>query len=237
MPKYTPPGTPNLKELPLIEDKEPLKIEVVKATVFRGPLDMPNVYPMTKKVRGLCLIIDNEKFINDVLPFREGSKIDSNNLDILFEQLGFKVIKNQVLTLREKQKKLQWSDTFKVTLRRNLSYQEMMETIQNFAKAEGHLDAQMCVVIILSHGDAGGLINAADKREVPTEYVLRRFNNDSCPMLKGKPKFFVFQACRGDEVDYGTIPRYARHVEKDFTFFIWIVLSSFQTWNPRELNL
>ena len=35
---------------------------------------------------------------------------------------------------------------------------------------------------------------------VSTEYVLRRFNNDACPALKGKPKFFVLQACRGDEV-------------------------------------
>ena len=46
---------------------------------------------MHKRIRGQCLIIDNEKFVNDILPFREGSKIDSNNLDILFEQLGFKV--------------------------------------------------------------------------------------------------------------------------------------------------
>ena len=52
---------------------------------------MSNVYPMTEKIRGQCLIIDNEKFVNDVLPYREGSMIDSNNLDILFEQLGFKV--------------------------------------------------------------------------------------------------------------------------------------------------
>ena len=52
---------------------------------------MPNAYPMTKKIRGQCLIIDNEKFVNDVLPYREGSMIDSNNLDILYEQLGFKV--------------------------------------------------------------------------------------------------------------------------------------------------
>ena len=39
-----------------------------------------------------------------------------------------------------------------------------------------------------------------------TEYVLRSFNNDACKSLKGKPKFFVFQACRGDDVDYGIIP-------------------------------
>ena len=76
---------------------------------------------MSKKIRGQCLIIDNEKFINDILPFREGSKIDSNNLDILFEQLGFRV-----------------------TLRRNLNYNDMMRTINNFSDLLDHSDAQMC---------------------------------------------------------------------------------------------
>ena len=35
--------------------------------------------------------------------------------------------------------------------------------------------------------------------------MLRRFNNEGCPALKGKPKFFILQACRGDECDFGSI--------------------------------
>ena len=66
---------------------------------------------MTKQQHGLCLIIDNEKFENDVLPFREGSQIDANNLDILFQELGFQV-----------------------TMRRNLNYNDMMTTITEFSK-------------------------------------------------------------------------------------------------------
>ena len=27
-----------------------------------------------------------------------------------------------------------------------------------------------------------------------------------CPKLKGKPKFFLIQACRGDDVDFGLSP-------------------------------
>ena len=46
---------------------------------------------MTRKPRGQVLIIDNEEFVNDVMPRRQGSLMDSNNLDILFEGLGFKV--------------------------------------------------------------------------------------------------------------------------------------------------
>merc|ERR1711974_25675 len=76
---------------PVINLTEPLIVKVKKATQYRGPPEMANTYPMTKQQHGLCLIIDNEKFENDVLPFREGSQIDANNLDILFQELGFQV--------------------------------------------------------------------------------------------------------------------------------------------------
>ena len=32
---------------------------------------------------------------------------------------------------------------------------------------------------------------------------FRRFNNIFCPDLKGKPKFFIVQACRGEAQDFG----------------------------------
>ena len=31
---------------------------------------------------------------------------------------------------------------------------------------------------------------------MPNEWILGQFNNDNCPNLKGKPKLFIFQACR-----------------------------------------
>ena len=46
---------------------------------------------MTRNPRGQVLIIDNEEFVNDVMDRRQGTLMDSNNLDILFEGLGFKV--------------------------------------------------------------------------------------------------------------------------------------------------
>ncbi len=48
-------------------------------------------YPMFSKPRGHVLIIDNEDFKNDIFPKREGSHVDSKNLDCLFTELGFKV--------------------------------------------------------------------------------------------------------------------------------------------------
>eukprot|EP00090_Calanus_glacialis_P013661 TRINITY_DN22315_c0_g1_i1.p1 TRINITY_DN22315_c0_g1~~TRINITY_DN22315_c0_g1_i1.p1 ORF type:complete len:416 (+),score=104.06 TRINITY_DN22315_c0_g1_i1:319-1566(+) len=169
---------------PVLENNtKPLEIKVEKTasnvTKTHGTF---KTYKMDSKPRGLVLIIDNENFDNEVLPTRTGSLVDANNLDILFGQLGFRV-----------------------TLRRNLPYYDMITEIQKFASKTDHALGDMAIVAILSHG-RHGLIAAADGRELETEWVLRQFNNDGCPALKGKPKFFIFQACRGDEADYGILP-------------------------------
>ena len=54
-------------------------------------INFQRCYPMFSKPRGYALIINNESFVNDIYKYRSGSTIDANNLDILFEQLGFKV--------------------------------------------------------------------------------------------------------------------------------------------------
>jgi len=64
-------------------------------------------YPLSSNPRGHVYIIDNEEFVNNIFPRRWGSHVDSTNLKILFEGLGFKannnllsnVLKFRVLTL------------------------------------------------------------------------------------------------------------------------------------------
>jgi len=141
---------------------------------------------MFSNPRGYALIINNESFVNDIYKYRSGSTIDANNLDILFEQLGFKVI-----------------------VQNNRTYQEMREDINSFAQRQEHASSNMAIIVLLSHGE-DGLVFGTDGRKVPNEWILGQFNNDNCPNLKGKPKLFIFQACRGDDPDYGTaliIPR------------------------------
>ena len=82
----------------------------------------------------------------------------------------------------------------------------MTRELNAFSALSEHADSDMCVVCLLSHGNSG-LVFSTDGREVSTEWVLRKFNNEGCPALKGKPKFVLLQACRGDEPDYGFVPR------------------------------
>lgn len=162
----------------------PLQVNVRKSNSAVRSASQIKSYKMTSNPRGQVLIINNEQYINDVLPKRTGSLVDANNLDLLFLQLGFNV-----------------------SLRSNLVYQDMFTEIQRFAERQEHEDCDMAVVVIMSHGRQG-LVAACDGREIETEWIMRQFNNLGCPALRGKPKLFVFQACRGEDHDFGApVPR------------------------------
>merc|ERR1711976_439247 len=60
----------------------------------------------------------------------------------------------------------------------------------------------MTIVCILSHGEDGAIL-CTDGKSISIEAILGKFNNRTAPPLKGKPKYFLFQACRGLEIDPG----------------------------------
>jgi hypothetical protein len=70
----------------------------------------------------------------------------------------------------------------------------MLETITGFAR-EDHSSDDMSIVVIMSHGENGTIVSS-DGRRVREESILKEFNNQSCPSLTGKPKMFIFSACR-----------------------------------------
>ena len=74
--------------------------------------------------------------------------------------------------------------------------------VRSFASKEEHGEADMAAVVVMSHGREG-VVYTTDQRMVQIDWILKQFNNDECPRLRGKPKLFVFQACRGDDSDYG----------------------------------
>ncbi len=60
-----------------------------------------------------------------------------------------------------------------------------------------HKNANMMVLAVLSHG-RDGHVYTSDGLVIATESIYEKFNNNNCPLLKGKPKFFIIQVRMDD---------------------------------------
>jgi len=146
---------------------------------------------MTAYPRGLALIIEIEDYENNVASKRHGSHADVTNLKSLFEQLHFHI-----------------------QYHRNLKRIDFYRVLTDFASAPEHRDADMMIMVILSHGRESAIITA-DGTVIATEEIYKRFNNTNCPGLRGKPKFFIVQACRGDDTDSGMMDEEELYQDSD----------------------
>ena len=166
-------------------------------TVYSGD----DVYPCTG--RGLCIIIAN--FIGDCpetahLP---GYIQDKHTLENLFgKQLDFDVI------VQAKGRTLE-----------NLSLKEFREALKDIQHEVKERCKQVCpgkkydrfVMFVLGHGGEHGFCtcqpgvlgkqkehdDAGNMVFISVEEIINAFTHDNVPHLKGIPKAFFFQACRG----------------------------------------
>jgi len=141
-----------------------------------------NEYPIQSSPSGYAMIIDNGDFNPESgFPPRKGSEKDVKNLAELFEFLGFKVFSKQ-----------------------NLRKKEIFKSIEEFKLLFKNADVDMCVFCIMSHGSNGNIVDINGNEIDVEEEIIKKFYNKECPALQGKPKLFLLQYCRGDEMDYGT---------------------------------
>ena len=132
--------------------------------------------------RGKAIIINNQKFDDpETFPFRLGANVDTDNLEQLFSQLSFEVIKYE-------------------NLRRNETMKIMIDLADTVGCKEspcdmliGGLSVQCSVkvdqlhtaVCMMSHGREHGKIVSSDCHNIDIEQdILRRFNNEYCPQLQ-----------------------------------------------------
>ncbi|XP_059156603.1 caspase-3-like [Physella acuta] len=134
-------------------------------------------YKMNYPRRGTAMIINNERFTNN-LPQRTGSSLDADRLYSLFNLLKFEKI-------------IQLDD---------LRVEEMKNELTKIAQAD-HSNSSCFVCAILTHGEEGYLYGTDDKLNVGD--LLAPFKGNRCKSLAGKPKIFILQACRGDDLDDG----------------------------------
>lgn len=130
---------------------------------------------MINMPRGFCLIINNSKFKEETrLSKRSGSDVDVQKLKSIFNFLHFDVkIVNDLATHEIKVilKSISWH----INLKRH--------------------DAFLCIV--MSHGSSGDLIFGVDGTSISVHNIVKYFNDKNCLGLRGKPKLFFINACRG----------------------------------------
>jgi len=124
----------------------------------------------TKRPRGVCVIISNEKFTDH--DNREGTDKDEKNLSRTFRYLGYRV------EIYQNRKACEILGIFEELKERDFSSHDSL------------------VCCILSHGEEGKVFGS-DSRAVELDGIISLITADKCPTLQGKPKLFFIQACRG----------------------------------------
>lgn len=139
-------------------------------------------YCMEKKPRGSCLIINNEHFygadgIEMSILRRNGTTMDASRLKNLFEKLHFSV--EMCVDLIEK---------------------DMRSKINSYAnQSRINSDAYDAIcLIILSHGTDGYVYGVDYENRINIERDILDLFDD---IMNKKPKLFIFQACRGENLN------------------------------------
>ena len=139
------------------------------------------VYKMRNRIRGKVFIINNETFERKAkLPYRQGSDVDTKNLESLFTQLQFEVV-----------------------IAKNQKAQDMIDFLTNERDKVNWHDMECVVLIIMSHGETNG-IYGTDGKLTKLKDMTDIFNSSHCPGLDLKPRLVFVQACRGENTERGT---------------------------------
>ncbi|XP_032267984.1 caspase-14 isoform X1 [Halichoerus grypus] len=112
---------------------------------------------------------------------REGSEADLNALERMFRQLGFES-----------------------TMKRDPTAQQFQEEMDNFQQAlDARNDPVSCAFVVLMAHGLEGRLKGEDGQMVELENLFEVLNNKNCQALRGKPKVYIVQACRGEQRDPG----------------------------------
>lgn len=140
------------------------------------PVREEDLYRMDRHPHGICLIFNNHEFhhpedMEKANPSRGGARVDQYNLTQTFKYLRYNVV-----------------------VRENLTAQQMQDAMFEMANHD-HKVHDSFVCCILTHGETN-VVHGADSQEV--DLLNFAATMKLCPTLRGKPKMFFVQACRGE---------------------------------------
>ncbi|XP_036596993.1 caspase-14 [Trichosurus vulpecula] len=114
---------------------------------------------------------------------RAGSETDVKALEQMYEALGFKS-----------------------TVRRNIPAKGFWEELEKFRDDMDQTKDPIscCFVVLMAHGEEG-ILQGIDSNTIELDKLFTLLNNENCQALRGKPKVFIVQACRGEQKDAGEV--------------------------------
>ncbi|XP_045105928.1 cell death protein 3-like isoform X1 [Portunus trituberculatus] len=165
----------------IVSSRTRLKVSVVPCREIGGKQFSKNdVYKNESEPRGYVFLANYKNFRDEQHETRSGSEIDVQNLGQLFSQMGYK-------------------PSYHI----NMSKWDTIKALRDFRNMKEHNNVDSCIVVFMSHGRDDTSFYTSDNNYLTVHDVVERFNNRECPILKGKPKIFIFQFCRGRGPDIG----------------------------------
>ncbi|KAE9554470.1 hypothetical protein FO519_002344 [Halicephalobus sp. NKZ332] len=183
-----------------------IEVDVADNQALDGIFAEDNYYPNFSTPKGFALIINNKMFSDpSQFPERHGTDVDEKNLTDLLKKLGYRV------------------ESYK-----NLAANRMLELAKEFANRPEQKSMDSCIVAVFTHGRYEELVGS-DSVHFSVHRLISVFNAYNAPLLKGKPKIFILQACRGDSKDSGVCQKYGI----DGTD-VGLLSSAFSCFKPME---
>lgn len=120
-----------------------------------------------------CEVFDND---TDKKKFREGASYETDTLIRVCRKLNLYVSEHK-----------------------NLKRDQFVSLIENIVKNEMLRDFSSLMIFLSSHGGnigRRGNIFLSDSKPVSIDWIISRFADSQCPLLKGKPKMVFTTCCR-----------------------------------------
>ena len=77
----------------------------------------------------------------------------------------------------------------------------MLKHLKDFSKDKRHKNGNSCIVVIMAHGDEDVVCDINGDDVFINHEIKPLFNGENAKDLVGKPKLFIYQACRGGLFD------------------------------------
>jgi len=90
----------------------------------------------------------------------------------------------------------------KTKVERDLGKEDLKKLTKTFSQDEEFMDASMSVFVLMAHGNDNSVIFTADGDSINIEEdIIDLFDIRESPLLKDKPKWFIFQVIHLQNVD------------------------------------